>query len=62
MDTFFRDLKQSLRMFRQSPSFTITALAEHVMSRNELHITALDGLKFTDLGASDFDQRPRRKK
>ena len=27
MDTFLRDLKQSLRMFRQSPSFTITALA-----------------------------------
>ncbi|HKA90148.1 MAG TPA: ABC transporter permease [Haliangiales bacterium] len=27
MDTFLRDLKQSLRTFRQSPSFTITALA-----------------------------------
>ena len=27
METFFRDLKHSLRMFRQSPSFTIAAVA-----------------------------------
>ena len=31
METFFKDLKHSLRMFRQNPGFTATAVAALVI-------------------------------
>jgi hypothetical protein len=41
MDTFFQDLKHSVRIFLKSPGFTITAVAAPALGANTAILSAV---------------------